>query len=234
MTVGNSVKSVRVNHTVNDGVFDFAGHTVAEVQLALLDAFNLRSCDAAFVNGIEVDWNYILNAGDQLEFMHRYGHKGLGDMITPDELMRRWKITDEQYREFQNLGLPSIELDNNVILHPEFALDEWSKHFNIAPPPVVNNERHNTSQSLKTPPTTDPPLTHRFGPIEGTQKQIASWLHPYGNVDPRFLTRRAELGIISVRKIHFRLIEVWFGSQGELDRAKERRNESLQKLQKPM
>ncbi len=129
MTIQIEKKSVTVIHGANEGIFDLAGSTVFEVQGALVDAFNLRSNAVAFVNGEEVELAFALNAGDRLEFVHRKGTKGLGDLLTPEDLMSRWRISPEEYSELQQLGLPTVSFNNGTIRHPEVSVDDWMKEY---------------------------------------------------------------------------------------------------------
>lgn len=232
MAVQSEDRSVTVIHGPNDGIFDLAGSTVAVVQRALVDAFNLRSNAIAFVNGEEVASTFTLSAGDRLEFVYRTGTKGLGDLLTPEDLMGKWRISPDEYQELQQLGLPTVPFNNGTVLHPEVAVDDWWK--SIATPHfVIRTEVLKDSRSWLNPPASNPPPTHRFGPLAGTQEQLASWLHPKGKSDPRHLKARAKNGVVWIRAVHSRLNEVWFKTQRELDVAHLRRNETLPKPHEP-
>lgn len=234
MNIQSEDRSVTVIHGANDGIFDLAGSTVAVVQRTLVDAFNLRSNAIAFVNGEEVESTFTLSAGDRLEFVYRTGTKGLGDLLTPEDLMSQWRISPEEYQELKQMGLPTIPFKNGSERHPEVAVDDWWKSLgNIDPSPVLHTERQNTPRSWLNPPASNPPPSHRFGPLAGTQEQLASWLHPQGKSDPRHIKTRAERGVVWVRAVHSRLNEVWFKTQRELDVAISRRNETLPKPPEP-
>lgn len=212
----NQDRSVSVIHGINEGVFDFEGLSIEVVQNQLTDAFNLRSCDVALVNGEEVEWTFILCAGDRLEFIQRIGQKGLGDLLAPDVLMSRWDISEEEYRELKNLGLPTVYFHNGTIRHPEVAIDCWmamiGKNHAVDEMTIKPHAWINSAVSI-------PPITHPFGPLIGNQEQLSSWLHPNKQSDPRYLKGRAVSGVIWVRKVHSRQYEVWLRSQQELDRA---------------
>lgn len=227
MNIQREDHSVTVIHGANDGIFDVAGSTVAVVQKSLVDAFNIGTDAIAFVNGEEVESTHKLNVGDHLEFVYRTGTKGLGDLLTPEDLMSRWRISPEEYLELQQLGLPTFPFKNGSIRHSEIAVDDWWKNNgNIAPAPLLATERQDASRSWLNPPATDPPPSHRFGPLEGTQGELASWIHHQSKSDPRHLKARAERGVVWVRAVHSRLNEVWFKTQRELDVAISRRNET--------
>lgn len=232
MAIQLETRSVTVIHGPNDGIFDLAGITVAVVQRTLMDAFNLRSNAIAFVNGEEVESKFKLSAGDRLEFIYRQGTKGLGDLLTPEELMGKWHISPDEYQELQQLGLPTVPFNNGTVRHPEVAVDDWWKSI-VTPNFLIRTEVKHVSRSWLNPPASDPPPTHRFGPLTGTQEQLASWLHPKGKPDPRHLKARAEKGVVWVRAVHSRLNEVWFKTQREVEVATSRRNETLPKLPEP-
>lgn len=222
--LGSDDRSVTVLHGANNGVFDIAGFTIEVVRDQLADAFNLRSCDVCFVNGEEVDWTFILTAGDCLEFNQRIGQKGLGDLLTPDALMSRWNISAAEYRELQSLGLPTVRFESGEIRHPEVAVDNWmaslggNQSFNEQTNDQLNRG-FNSADSV-------PPLTHQFGPLIGNQKELSSWIHPDHKRDSRHLNARAVNGGVWVRTIHTRLCEVWFRTPQEFDRASKRKQRS--------
>ena len=233
MNIQREDHSVTVIHGPNDGIFDLAGSTVAVVQRTLVDAFNLRSDAIAFVNGEEVESTFTLSAGDRLEFVYRTGTKGLGDLLTPEDLMSRWRISPEEYQELKQLGLPTIPFKNGSVRHPEVAVDDWWKSLCFHPLDVQTVEQRVVSPSWLNSASADPPLTHQFGPVAGNQEQLGSWLHPHENPDPRYLKGRAENGVVWVRKVHARCYEVWFRSKRELDQATTRRDRTQMKPPEP-
>jgi len=227
-------RSVTVIHGANDGIFTVAGSIVTEVQKSLADAFNIPPYAIAFVNGEEVKSTFTLSAGDRLEFVYRTGIKGLGELLTPEDLMSRWRISPDEYQELQDLGLPTISFKNGIIRHPEIAVDDWWKSLGLHHTHNVQiDDQRDGSQSWLNSAVSDPPLTHQFGPLAGNQVQLGSWLHPHENPDPRYLRGRAESGVIWVRKIHARHYEVWFRLKRELDHALTRRDRTLMKPPEP-
>jgi hypothetical protein len=58
-----------------DGVFDVAGKSVGSVRVSLADAFNIPYFIIPTVNGMRVDFQYVLNAEDTLEFVCVVGIK---------------------------------------------------------------------------------------------------------------------------------------------------------------
>ena len=233
MNIQREDHSVTVIHGPNDGIFDLAGSTVAVVQRTLVDAFNLRSNVIAFVNGEEVESTFTLSAGDRLEFVYRTGTKGLGDLLTPEDLMSRWRISPEEYQELKQMGLPTIPFKNGTFRHPEVAVEDWWKSLGFHSLDVQTVEQRVASPSWVNLAAADPPLTHQFGPVAGNQEQLGSWLHPHENPDPRYLKGRAENGVVWVRKVHARRYEVWFRSKRELDQAITRRDRTQMKPPEP-
>ena len=69
-------RGVKVIHGVNDGVFEVAGATVCRLQGSLVDAFNIPPDALPFVNGEQVDGDYLLSPNDTLEFVRQWGQKG--------------------------------------------------------------------------------------------------------------------------------------------------------------
>jgi len=68
--------SVKVIHGANDGIFDLAGSSVANVQTALADAFNIPIEAFAYVNGKVVGEEFRLRGGESVEFLLPWGMKG--------------------------------------------------------------------------------------------------------------------------------------------------------------
>lgn len=54
----------------------FVGMTVAQVRLARSEAFNIASDAKAYRGREEVNEDYVLRRGDQIEFVRRQGDKG--------------------------------------------------------------------------------------------------------------------------------------------------------------
>jgi hypothetical protein len=67
---------VKVIHGANDREFEVVGNKVQRVRAALVDAFNIPGDALAFVNGEQVDANYVLQVNDTLEFIKQAGVKG--------------------------------------------------------------------------------------------------------------------------------------------------------------
>ena len=59
---------------------------------------------------------------------------GVGDLLTPEQLMQRWQITGEQYQQLLKDGLPTIRFLDGTVRHPEVAVDEWFRFQYAAAP----------------------------------------------------------------------------------------------------
>lgn len=70
--------TVRITHTVNQGIFDVAGKTVAIVQESLANAFNIPLEAFAFIDGKIVEEKYRFRPHDIVEFHLPHNWKGTG------------------------------------------------------------------------------------------------------------------------------------------------------------
>lgn len=215
---------VKVIHGANSGEFDLAGYTVGVARSSLEIAFTIPIDSVAFINGEAVEASYVLGPNDCLEFVKQFGIKGLGDLLTPEEIKARWRLTEEQYQELRDRGLPTIKFADGTARHPEILVDQWWKTLDSYAQEAVSP--HPVSEEWWHPAGLEPPSSYSFGPLEGTQKELASWLHPHGNDDPRHLQARAVGGSVWVRRIHARHYEAWFKSQQAFDAATKRRLKS--------
>jgi hypothetical protein len=127
VTPTQPLPDVQVTHGANDGVFCVAGKTVASVRRGLATVFSISTEAEAFVGGSVVAAGYTLRAGDWLEFLRRRGRKQVGDLLTPEQLIQRWHITEEQYQQLLKAGLPTIRFEDGSVRHPEVAVDEWMR-----------------------------------------------------------------------------------------------------------
>ena len=54
---------------------------------------------------------------------------GVGDLLTPEQLIQRWHITEQQYQQLLKSGLPTIRFEDETVRHPEVAVDEWLRRW---------------------------------------------------------------------------------------------------------
>lgn len=75
------LEKVRVVHGANEGYFDLSGQTVGQTKKALRDVFNIPTEAEASIGGKQVGDDFILEAGQSLEFVKEAGVKGLPDHL---------------------------------------------------------------------------------------------------------------------------------------------------------
>jgi hypothetical protein len=193
---------------------------VAYVRQALGNLLNLPQEAQSRANGIVVGEDYEIRAGDTVEFFRAAGSKGVGALFPAKKLMTALGINEEQYQELLELGLPWFDLGGSC-WHSEVAVDEW---FRQGLPAQVDQRRSSRSGRLWCHDGSEqPPSSHRHGPLTGSQKQLVAWLLPNHKPDPRNLHKRAEYGIVWVRKNSGQEYEVWFRTQQEFAEANARR-----------
>ena len=69
-------EKVRVVHGVNQGYYNLEGKTVAKTRKALTDVYNIPRGAKALIDGQEVADEFVLMAGQNLEFLKDAGDKG--------------------------------------------------------------------------------------------------------------------------------------------------------------
>lgn len=116
---------VHVACGIHQGLYPIAGTLVANVRRSLREVFGIPDDAKAFVGSIQVGDDHRLRVGDRLDFVRAKGVKGLGELLTPEQLQQRWAITREQYLQLLRMGLPAIRFEDQSLLHPEMAVDEW-------------------------------------------------------------------------------------------------------------
>lgn len=117
---------VKVIHGANDGLFDLAGTRVASIQASLVDAFNIPNEALAFVNGEQVDGEYIVQSNDTLEFCKQTGDKGGRRMLSMGDILREYtgfppKVLEEV---FANVPPHEVAAEGQPRWF-ELAIDEW-------------------------------------------------------------------------------------------------------------
>lgn len=136
--------SCRVIHGPNESYFQIDGKSVAFVRRALGTSFNLPDDATAIVDGVEVDDDHRLRAGDDLTFIQQWGWKGglqsdspfhLGDpcpfLLTEAEAIRYLRLDtiditnpDETLRRYRNLGLLRGTQVSKRVFYLRAELDE--------------------------------------------------------------------------------------------------------------
>jgi hypothetical protein len=88
---------------------------------------NINKAHMVSVNRVHVLDDYRIGPSDIVEFFG-VGLKGMDELLTPTELMKRWNIDNSQYHRWISEGLPCDELMNGEIRHFGAAVDEWCRH----------------------------------------------------------------------------------------------------------
>lgn len=123
-----SLGKVKVIHGSHDETFDnLVDMNVATVLASLKQIFNIADDAVASVNGVKVSMDHRLVTNDVLEFIKPFGQKGLGDLLTPEQILKRWDIDRKQYEKFISEGMPTEPLDDGSVRHFEYAVDEWQR-----------------------------------------------------------------------------------------------------------
>jgi len=119
-------RACRVTCGPNDLFFEnLVGKPVVLVRRCLASVFSIPDKAEAWVGGSVVRSDYRLRADDSVEFLVRRGRKTLGDLLTAEQLMQRWQIDNDKYRQLLKAGLPTIRFEDGSVRHPEVAVDEW-------------------------------------------------------------------------------------------------------------
>ncbi len=92
----SAMKKVRVVHGANEQYFDnLEGKTVGMVRKSLRDIFNIPGDAEALIGGKKVGDDFILEGGQNLEFVKEAGVKGVTVELSDDEaLLVRWALTE--------------------------------------------------------------------------------------------------------------------------------------------
>ena len=76
-TFGNkNITTIHVSCGASSGEFPVGGRTVFEISEFLREALNVSRMSVALVNGAEVDDNYVVKSGDNVEYLKPAGQKG--------------------------------------------------------------------------------------------------------------------------------------------------------------
>mgnify|MGYP000878149452 CR=1 FL=1 len=132
------------------------------------------------------------------------------------------KVTKIKIVEGLVLG-PFQELQREFvgILLPKDALAPERKLPAIpAPTPLPKPQRQTCSPVWRHPESETPPEQFKYGPVEGSLRNISSWLFPELHPDRRRLQKKVENGVIWIQEVHPRLHRVWFRHQNEYELAK--------------
>lgn len=119
--------NIRVVHGGNEGYYPLRGKTVGVVRLALREIFHIAPDAVASLDGEYAPAERVIADERVLEFVKENGTKGLGALLTPDELKAHWRISGEEYEELLIFGLPFVRFGSGSVRHPETSVDEFFK-----------------------------------------------------------------------------------------------------------
>jgi hypothetical protein len=91
----SAMKKVRVVHGANEQYFDnLEGKTVGMVRKSLREVFNIPGDAEALIGGKAVGDDFVLEGGQNLEFVKEAGVKGSPPMSVADVLKEIWDAYD--------------------------------------------------------------------------------------------------------------------------------------------
>jgi len=193
---------VHVIHGPDDDCFSLADRSVGYVKASLVHALNVPSYASAWVNGQNVGDEHILKGGDVLEFCVRRGFKGLGELLSPAELMKRWKIKRKQYDQWVSEGLPTVTLLDGNLRHPAPLVDGWWSNQSTSPqstPSSVNATPPRLTLDCSTDTITLDGVPYRLRPREFL---ILKCLHAaHGGWVSRAEMQKAEPSLVSAGRL---------------------------------
>ncbi len=117
--------AVRIVHGANEDHLDVEGWSIARLKKSLREVFNIPPEAVAYCCGDLASQHYLIEEGDTIEFVKLQGVKGLGRLLSPNDLKNELSLSDKQYDELLEQGLPIITLSSNEIRHPEFSVDKF-------------------------------------------------------------------------------------------------------------
>jgi excisionase family DNA binding protein len=126
---------VRVTHGANDSFFPVVGKSVAAVRKGLATAFSIPTDAEAYINGSVVDPGYRLQAGDSVEFLRRWGRKGVGSQVwTEEQFCKFFQITPDTLHAWIGQGLQAKPCLDGSLRITETAADEFFRADQVQSP----------------------------------------------------------------------------------------------------
>jgi hypothetical protein len=124
-----SEKTVCCVHGANEQNLPIVGKTVGWVRSNLHHALNIAPGAEALVGHHRVSEQYVLSAGETVEFLNRRGAKGVGRLWESEAQIRQFfSLTEQQYQHWRSLGMPVHEFPDGRVLMTETDFDRWSAH----------------------------------------------------------------------------------------------------------
>lgn len=125
-----AVSKVRVVHGANEQYFDnLEGKTVGTVRKSLREVFNIPGDADALINGKTVGDDFVLEGGQNLEFVKEAGVKGGKKARTVDEV---YALVDE-LRSMPDHTFGGMEFDDAILFQAEMKRRLGSKYGEYMP-----------------------------------------------------------------------------------------------------
>jgi hypothetical protein len=129
-------------HGANEQNLPITGKTVGWVRSNLHYALNLAPGAEALVGDHQVSEQYVLSAGETVEFLNRRGAKGVGRLWESEAQIKQFfRLTEQQYQHWRSLGMPVHEFPDGRVLMTETDFDLWSASIH-RPTPVEVEQSH--------------------------------------------------------------------------------------------
>ena len=191
----------------------FDGLSVAEIQLALTDLLDMeKEPDAleVYLDGqlVRDRTGTRIKDKQRVEFMKKRGRKG-GDLWSKREFKKHVQASESEWRWCLDQGLVPGEHEGITFVTIQQA-SEWHQKL-IA---RRNGKLPKLQADWCHDPEEEPTDKFCYGPLLGTQTQVASWLWGKTREDGSYLKSLAKQGEVWVRRRHTRLYEVWFKDEG--------------------
>lgn len=106
---------------------DLAGFTLAQIELAVAEVMNIEpGVTPVYVDGVRVDdrSNFVVQAGQRVEWMKDGGEKGIGEVATKELFCRSFRVTDAEWEECLEAGLLTASLKHTAVLF----VDDGAEH----------------------------------------------------------------------------------------------------------
>ncbi len=117
---------VRVIHGARDLFLPVAGMPVGEVRTFYRTFLNFRRDAHAFIGGERVGDDHVIRSGEALEFLFPYGCKGVGLVWSREEFCEHFRLSEAQFQELKNRGLPVHVFTDGAERITETDFDLWS------------------------------------------------------------------------------------------------------------
>lgn len=124
--VGSSIRKVNVVYGAHDMDLPLAGFTVEEIQFSLRDVLNVGMDVPAYIDGKRVgDKGLSVQAGQRIEFCSDFGNKGIGKIYTKEEFMQAFRMSEADWSDWVEKGLPFDSMRDGTIVVNETEVDAW-------------------------------------------------------------------------------------------------------------